>query len=363
MEIKYSKFEFIDSLRGVAILLVILVHVSQLISQPPIYLSYLGMGQLGVQLFFVLSTFTLCISAARRDESPKYFVIRRFFRIAPMYYFGIIFYYSIYSIIEFLGIHTAAFDKYTISSILLNFAFLHTFFIDSQNSVVPGGWSIGVEMIFYLLFPLLYRLLSSNKSLTYTIVFSITFIINIYIYMYLSNNIYLIGNNSFFYFGIWNQLPVFIVGFIVYNIWANRIQINSWVLFSVFFTFFVFCILIFTFYNKFLFSMLPLVSAIMFGSILLMTSKIRTFPFILSEIGRRSYSMYLVHFLLTLFVMPILFRFVEFSWMFLLPVYIVVIYTTYIISGFTVTYIEKPFVKIGNNYISKTANRLMLKHR
>ncbi len=61
MEIKNHRY--IDSLRGLAILGVILVHSGQ--SAPPVNLNLLwifGNSAAGVQLFYVISALTLCMS-------------------------------------------------------------------------------------------------------------------------------------------------------------------------------------------------------------------------------------------------------------------------------------------------------------
>ncbi|NLZ74162.1 MAG: acyltransferase family protein, partial [Bacteroidales bacterium] len=90
------KLQYVDSMRGIAILMVILVHSSHPITDIKTFdwliASY---GQMGVQLFFVASAFTLCLSADyRKYECNKIrnYAIRRYFRIAPLYYFGIIVY-------------------------------------------------------------------------------------------------------------------------------------------------------------------------------------------------------------------------------------------------------------------------------
>lgn len=39
------------------------------------------------------------------------------------------------------------------ADIIANLAFIHSWVPSANNSVVPGGWSIGAEMVFYLLVP------------------------------------------------------------------------------------------------------------------------------------------------------------------------------------------------------------------
>jgi peptidoglycan/LPS O-acetylase OafA/YrhL len=92
MEIK--KYQYIDILKGIAVLGVIAVHSHQSIPNLNLSVKYaFNYGQLGVQLFFMLSAITLCISSQKRHEQVwQYFYMRRFFRIAPLYYFGIVLY-------------------------------------------------------------------------------------------------------------------------------------------------------------------------------------------------------------------------------------------------------------------------------
>jgi peptidoglycan/LPS O-acetylase OafA/YrhL len=93
------KFKYIDALRGIAILLVMIVHTSQYgeKSQNEFFNSFFKFGAKGVQLFFLASAFTLFLSYNNRNREEnknvlRSFYIRRFFRIAPMYYIGIIFF-------------------------------------------------------------------------------------------------------------------------------------------------------------------------------------------------------------------------------------------------------------------------------
>ena len=86
-------FGYLDSLRGIAVLAVVLIHSSMRdnvqIALPSAIRVVTGSGQRGVALFFIVSSFTLFLSHDhRRDESRATlnFFIRRFFRLAPMLY-------------------------------------------------------------------------------------------------------------------------------------------------------------------------------------------------------------------------------------------------------------------------------------
>src|ERR1700733_9049273 len=84
------RYAYIDALRGYAILLVIAVHSSQYFTNlSPNVTALANQGARGVQLFFVASAMTLTMSWTARHDGPKAFYIRRFFRIAPMFYLSI----------------------------------------------------------------------------------------------------------------------------------------------------------------------------------------------------------------------------------------------------------------------------------
>lgn len=150
-------YAYLDALRGVAFLGVMAVHTSAHVPGLPAWLRDLcKLGNYGVQLFFVLSALTLCMSMQSRsrveDQPIRAFWVRRFFRIAPMYWVAILFY------VGFNGMGPSHFAPAGIGllQILTNATFLHGWRPDTINSVVPGGWSIAVEMNFYLVFPVLF---------------------------------------------------------------------------------------------------------------------------------------------------------------------------------------------------------------
>ncbi len=138
------RFSFIDALRGYAILGVIVVHVAQYVPKLEWPLSVIAIeGARGVQLFFIASALTLMLSWHSRSDGVAAFYIRRLFRIAPMFWLAI----PLFSLLDGLGV--------VWPHILATALFVHCFYPATINSIVPGGWTIGVEMTFYAMFPLL----------------------------------------------------------------------------------------------------------------------------------------------------------------------------------------------------------------
>jgi exopolysaccharide production protein ExoZ len=157
-------FDYINALRGYAILMVIAVHTAQAFPDlPPSLAQILTQGARGVQLFFVTSALTLCMSWVARNESAADFYTRRLFRIVPMFWIAIIFF------LWLNGTAPSSYAPYGIDfkHIAMTVLLVQGLWPDTITSVVPGGWSVADEVIFYALFPAVVPLLlkASWKSL------------------------------------------------------------------------------------------------------------------------------------------------------------------------------------------------------
>lgn len=154
---------YLNGLRGVAILMVVMIHVSLLVaglSSPAKNLTFYGVR--GVQLFFIVSGLTLTMNYRGRSLNLADFAVRRYFRIAPMFYLGAALY-------VLLGITTGlrfAPKNATVGEILGTLTFLHGWSVEAHNKIVPGGWSIAAEAMFYLAFPLLLMLSYRRRLFT-----------------------------------------------------------------------------------------------------------------------------------------------------------------------------------------------------
>ena len=156
-----EKYAFIDAMRGLAFLGVLVFHASTWVEGlggPAKKLA--AQGNEGVQLFFVVSALTMFLSMdSRRGEErrpTRNFFLRRFFRIAPLFYFA-----AAYSVL--FGHRLTGDPRFDAGALLSTATFLHSWTVDWNNFLVPGGWTIGVEMNFYLLVPLLYHLIRTPE--------------------------------------------------------------------------------------------------------------------------------------------------------------------------------------------------------
>ncbi len=164
-----SKLDFVDVLRGLAILGVVWLHFSSASAVQgllPESLSYIvELGGHGVQLFFMASAFTLFRSYHHRHDLEtqprRNFFIRRYFRIAPMYYVAIA-YFVIQNGTEPTVFLDGTFQNTPIN-IISNLLFLNTF-SPYHLWLVPGSWSVATEMMFYLLVPMLFRYVPDLRS-------------------------------------------------------------------------------------------------------------------------------------------------------------------------------------------------------
>lgn len=208
-EKKTTHFNSLDSLRGIAALMIVFYHLVELVKVPlPEVLrfipQYFGMG---VPLFFTISGFVLAFGYADKLQFGGQEVInfykRRFLRIAPLFYFVLIA-WRVSG--EYLWGWTTS-----IKSIFLNFTFLFGLVPGFHESLVMAGWSIGIEMLFYFIFPILILIVKDIKSGIVALL--IACVLSSYEISAFSS----LG--SYGYMNIVTQLPFFMSGLLAYQIW------------------------------------------------------------------------------------------------------------------------------------------------
>lgn len=202
-KLQTGRLNWLDGLRALAILLVVLVHSGQGVRGITGWVKEISQaGQYGVQVFFVISAVAIYLSLDRQFAEKKSLMgwyLKRFLRIAPLYYFGIVLYTAYRYNVQ---------DQNTpLMSIISNGVFAHGFVPAANNSVVPGGWSIAVEMTFYAIAPLaIYAL----RLRLWWVLFLLAISSSIAISHFASSELQ-IKNNSFYYFWPFTQAPIFLV--------------------------------------------------------------------------------------------------------------------------------------------------------
>lgn len=357
-----NHYDYIDALRGLAILGVIMVHTGQFgtMTISNVLKNIVDNGAMGVQLFYLASAFTLFLSMKNRvskEYNPtRNFFIRRFFRIAPLYYIAIIYYLwqNGFGSRYYLGDAT----HISIANILSNVFFLHGFNPYWINSLVPGGWSIAVEMMFYAMVPFLF---SKIKNIRHAFNFLIITILITLILNKILNIINPINSNylwqDYLYFYLPSQLPIFALGISMYFIVIEKqslteISGKSLLIFS-------FILLGQLFSGKYNFFSKQTIFGIGFFVFSIAISRYK-FKFIVNSIfsyvGKISFSMYLIHFSIIHWSVKMQFNFVNFYIR-----YLIIVILTVIVSTLTYHIIEIPFQKLGkriiNSYEKKGNNK------
>lgn len=175
----------LDGVRGLAILLVLVIHLGVMIPQTGVehaLFAVISSGWIGVELFFVLSGFLITgILLASRDK-PNYFrnfYIRRVLRIFPLYYGLLIF--SLYLLPMIPHPKAENFARVAGNEIWY-WLFVQNFYMAQaggpQHSIMDVTWSLAIEEQFYIVWPLMVFLVQGRRLLWAClglIVFSIAF--------------------------------------------------------------------------------------------------------------------------------------------------------------------------------------------
>ena len=303
-----NRLLWLDSLRGIAVLGVVLVHCGLLAQSSGFLGQVTAAGQYGVQLFFVISAITISMTyqqhAKRYGTSPVSafaWLIRRVYRIWPLYAIAA-FVYVIEGVILNAGNGATFTQKIGWFDIFANLIFIHTWIPSANNSVVPGGWSISVEVMFYCIFPIL--MIGQRRSYfrAIFIVLAILFLALSELVNKLISGSFAIVNNSYFYYWLPTQIPVILIGcwfyFRVFDQNSFGSQTNVWGLAAAFVSLSA-CGLALGTWGRFSPGLSPSIFALAFCCLAIFASSGRLGSIAsrwISEIGVCSYSIYLVHF-------------------------------------------------------------------
>ena len=220
-----KQLSWIDGLKGTAILAVIVVHCGGGNLRYPF--GDIGkIGANGVQLFLVISAFLCALSAERYFEKHAFsfktawlWTLNKCIRLIPLYYLSLS-----------VGIMRGG-NKYWLAgrnispgNIISHLLFVHGLFPHYYNSIISVEWYISTLVIYYFLCPYIYKYLHNmRRCVTVTIPVSLlTFwCCSSAVEVYKNNQDAYIYINFFERFSIISQLPVFLMGVLVFTFYKN----------------------------------------------------------------------------------------------------------------------------------------------
>lgn len=355
--IQENRYEYIDALRGLAILMVIFNHVPESLNfevQFPQWLTLLqSQGARGVQLFYIISAFTIYLTYSKRKHQEQNlvlnFYIRRFFRIAPLFYICLIF----YSLRMYFW---KGFGEFTVLKFISAFTFTNGFHPNLINAIIPGGWSVAIEMVFYLCVPLIYIYVNDIKKAFVFLLISLIVAKRLSLLLLKLQIIETIDAGYLFLY-LPTQLPYFIMG-IIFFFWVTdetKIEVNKkkWgtiFLFLVLFYLVSFCVDGIDFYFPWHF-FYALILLFLCYVLYYYPSKILVNSFFI-YFGKISYSVYLIHFAffpLIIKISPLLPS--ENSIFLFCCVYIIMVILSVVVGTISYQLIEKPFMNLSKKII------------
>lgn len=300
---------FIDVVRGMAILLVIMVHVKgymfvldmfngQLISEnADNFFKFLSFGSSGVALFFLISGFLLDLLYKNKLKMKKY-VFRRAGRIYPAWVLWNIVAVMVATVgvvwsannmpVEMKNIYGSATpltEQNGLLNLVISLLFLSWATTGVWNVFVPGGWSIHMEIFHYIIFPFI------NKFKITIVLATITSVqILSYMYSWDTVGIYAVLITSPVWFVTGVLLSRVLRRYVYKDYSEDKLTILDYMLISLMLVF----TSMLTSTPQFV-SLITIVCCMILGYLVLRIPPVKN---LLTEIGKYSYGMYFNHFLL-----------------------------------------------------------------
>lgn len=151
----------IQAIRGISASLIVYFHVWALCGfagNSQVMDSIVGNFDSFVRMFFLLSGFALLCGYEKNLLNDEYslrnFYIKRFFKIAPVFYLAMI----CQLLISYFFEHKV----YSIISVIMSATLVSGFLPVNQELIVWASWAVAIEYIFYLIFPV-FVLINKNK--------------------------------------------------------------------------------------------------------------------------------------------------------------------------------------------------------
>lgn len=187
---KHQDTSFITGIRMIAVLMVYLIHsgIGHNFSNDSYWNDFFSSGKYGVQIFFVISGFTIFYQFYHSGYSFKRYVFVRLLRISLGYYPVLMF----VLILSKVGLWSpnywlSYFDDGSISivNVLMHFSYLGFWDPRYLNTVLGVEWTLYVEVFFYIVLGIFIKKISLKDSLVNLIIVLVFFACLLFFSIYL----------------------------------------------------------------------------------------------------------------------------------------------------------------------------------
>ncbi len=325
-----KRFYELDALRGIAALMVVLYHYTkrydEIYTHKTMGILHFDIGRYGIQLFFMISGFVIFMTI-NKTEKIKDFVISRFSRLYPAYWFAVILTYSATLMIPLPG------RMVGLSEALINLSMFQTWFrIPNVDGVY---WTLAIELSFYIIMCLLYVSGYIKKIVTVSIIWMVIILLTNHIENYYGYKVHAAVKLAL----ILDYGHLFIAGIMFYKLYEDK---KLKYLFCIAFSYMVeykvnsgFLIISGVYFLLFCFLVLNLLSWLKFKPLVFL--------------GAISYSLYLIHQNVGYIIIRVLYdRGINNPYLIIL----IPIVMTIIVAFFMNILVEKPSMRLIRVYYS-----------
>lgn len=213
-----EKYTYLDSLKGLSMLLIILMHCGISSISGPLGSIGSNFGVMGVSVFMLISGYLTFPSYESSSTDTLKWCLKKYMRLFPLYLTAII-----------TALITGTNNLYwlgneshvTVPNVLSHLLFIHGLFPHYCNSILGIEWYLGALFLYYLVTPILYKYIKSLESAIIALLLSLlaTPVLNNLVYKIMPSSsdpiIYEAYKNTFSPIRLF---PVFIVGIALYFI-------------------------------------------------------------------------------------------------------------------------------------------------
>ncbi|MCO7209696.1 acyltransferase [Pseudoalteromonas sp. ACER1] len=158
----------IQYLRAIAAFMVLLSHAAfKLETYGSDMMEWYRIGSYGVDLFFIISGFIMCLTIEKKRQSFIVFMKKRIIRIIPLYWaltsVALVIYIAMPEAVNSSGGHTSILSSYFLIP-------------DGSKYLINNGWTLSYEFYFYFIFSMCFVFPHLQKQIT-CIILALLFLI------------------------------------------------------------------------------------------------------------------------------------------------------------------------------------------